>query len=166
MSGRLKYAEGDWFAVPLRDHGFAVGLVARANPHGVLCGYFFGPRHDAVPDVEAVAGLHPLDALLVTKFGHLGLRSGKWPIMGQTDWRRSDWPMPHFGRYEELTGRSWEVVYDNDDPNRVLSESQVSDDVRDRLPDDGLGGAGWVEIRLTRLLNDEQVPFPTGENRP
>lgn len=149
----MKYAEGDWFAVPLRDHGFALGLVARANPAGVLVGYFFGPRHESVPDLDAAARLHPLDAVLVTKFGHLGLRSGKWPILGRQDWRRSDWPMPHFGRYEELTGRSWEVVYDDNDPNKLVTETLIADDVRVRLPDDGGAGAGWVEIRLTKLLN-------------
>ena len=31
MAARVRYSEGDWFAVPLRDGGFAVGLIARAN---------------------------------------------------------------------------------------------------------------------------------------
>ena len=39
---KASYREGDWFAVPLRDGGYAAGLIARANPKGVLLGYFFG----------------------------------------------------------------------------------------------------------------------------
>ncbi len=38
MSG--DYSEGDWFAVPLREGGFAVGVIARVMPHkdGILLG--------------------------------------------------------------------------------------------------------------------------------
>jgi hypothetical protein len=45
----IKYREGDWFAVPLRNGGFAVGLVARANPKAALLGYFFGPKTKGYP---------------------------------------------------------------------------------------------------------------------
>lgn len=48
------YREGSRFAVPLRQGGYAVGLVARVNPRGVLLGYFFGPRHD-VPGPSATS---------------------------------------------------------------------------------------------------------------
>ena len=72
------YGEGDWFAVPLREGGFAAGVVARANPKAVLLGYFFGPRRAAVPSVEEVSRLRPDDAVLVGKFGpkQPGSRSG------------------------------------------------------------------------------------------
>jgi hypothetical protein len=55
-SQKINYREGDWFAVPLRDGGYAVGLVARMDNRGGVLGYFFGPRRDDVPspsDVEA-----------------------------------------------------------------------------------------------------------------
>jgi hypothetical protein len=92
---KVKYREGDWFAVPLRDGGFAVGLVARANPGVVLLGYFFGPMRSEVPKLEDLAGLQPGDAVLIGMFGHLAIVQGKWPLLGRLDgWDRRDWPTP------------------------------------------------------------------------
>lgn len=128
---KVKYREGDWFGVSLRDSGFAVGLVARANPGGVLLGYFFGRLRSEVPALDDVAGLQPADAVLVRKFGHLGIVQGKWPLLGRLDgWDRRQWPTPVFVRYEELTGRSFRVFYDDDDPNRVSSSRTRSANLR------------------------------------
>jgi hypothetical protein len=150
---RVKYREGDWFAVPLRDGGYGVGLVARANPGGVLLGYFFGPLRPEVPGLEDVACLRPDDAVLIERFGHLGIVQGRWPLLGRLDrWDRREWPTPVFVRYEELTGRSFQVFYDDDDPNRVLREEQVAPGEAEQAPKDGLMGAGFAEGALTRLL--------------
>ncbi len=148
---RVKYREGDWFAVPLQDAGFAVGLIARANPGGVLLGYFFGPRRSGVPALGEVTGLRPGDAVLVRKFGHLGIAQGKWPLLGRADdWDRREWPTPAFVRYEELTGRSFRVIYDDDDPNKVLREELVAPGEAEQGPKDGLMGAGFAEAALTQ----------------
>lgn len=150
---RVRYREGDWFAVPLRDGGYAVGAIARANPGGVLLGYFFGPRRPGVPGLEDVAGLEPGDAVLVRKFGHLGIVQGRWPLLGQVDgWDRREWPMPVFVRYEELTGRSFRVFYADDDPNRLLREERVAPGAAEQGPKDGLMGAGFAETILSNLL--------------
>ena len=150
---KVKYREGDWFAVPLRDGGFGIGVVARASPTGVLLGYFFGPQHSEVPSLQDVVGLRSGDAVLVRKFGHLGIVQGNWPLLGRLDdWDRRDWPMPVFVRYEELTGRSFRVFYDDDDPNRLLREEQVAPGASEQAPKDGLMGAGFAEGALTRLL--------------
>ncbi|MGH9123476.1 MAG: Imm26 family immunity protein [Acidimicrobiales bacterium] len=147
------YREGDWFAVPLRKGGFAVGMVTRANPGGALLGYFFGPRRDAPPSLADVAGLNPGDAILVAMFGHLGLTQGKWAILGRFDgWDRADLPMPAFVRYEELTGRSFRVFYADDDPNRLLREEKIVPGGGEEGPKDGLLGAGAVEKVLTSQL--------------
>jgi Immunity protein 26 len=156
---KAQYQEGDWFAVPLRRGGFAVGIIARANPDGVLLGYFFGPWRAQLPTLDEVAGLHAGEALLVTKFGDLGLirptqTNAPWPLIGRLDtWEPSAWPMPVFGRYEELTGRSFEAHYADDDPNRRLREVQVASDRIDGLPRDSLFGAGAVEIWLDHHLH-------------
>jgi len=150
---KVTYREGDWFAVPLRDGGFAVGLIARANPGGVLLGYFFGPLRSEVPKLPDLAVLRPSDAVLIRKFGHLGIVGGKWPLVGRLDgWDRRDWPTPVFVRYEELTGRSFRVFYDDDDPNKVLHEEQVAPGEGEHAPKDGLMGARFAEVTLTRLL--------------
>ncbi|WP_198152979.1 Imm26 family immunity protein [Pseudofrankia sp. DC12] len=141
---KTSYREGDWFAVPLREGGYAIGIVARANRDGVLLGYFFGPRRDAVPTLADVQGLLPGDAALVGKFGHLGLKQGKWLVLGRLDgWHRDLWPMPALVRYEELSGRSFKVFYDDDDPNRLIREEEILPGAAEQGPKDGLMGGNW-----------------------
>lgn len=150
---KVRYREGDWFAVPLRDSGYATGLIARANPKGALLGYFFGPRRLEIPPLHDVSGLRPGDAVLVRKFSHLGIVDGTWALLGRLDgWKRQDWPTPVFVRYEELTGRSFHVFYDDNDPSRVLREKRVPPGEAEQAPKDGLMGAGFTEAILTRLL--------------
>jgi len=150
---RRNYAVGAWFAVPLREGKFAAGVVARAQADGVLLGYFFGPKRADVPELSDVEHLKASDAVLVCKFGHLGLVKKKWPILGCLEgWDPQLWPMPTFVRFEELTGRSFRVTYADDDPNRLLREEQIPPGTAEQGPKDGLLGAGAAEIALTSLL--------------
>jgi hypothetical protein len=150
---RVSYSVGDWFAVPLPDGGFAVGIVARANPKGVLLGYFFGPRRSNPPAVAELERLTSADAVLTTKLGHLGLIDARWPVLGRTqDWDPGLWPMPTFVRYEQLTGRIFEVCYDQDDPNLAVAEDQISADQALGRRADRMSGHGAVENRLAGLL--------------
>lgn len=162
MTRTQRYREGDWFVVPLFGGGFAVGVVARANPKGVLLGYFFGPRRDQPPRLEDVTGLTPASACLVAHFGHLGLKGGQWQVLGRLpDWDRSEWPMPVFHRYEELTGRYIAVHYDPDDPNARVREVQITAVEADRLPQAGLAGAGYIERKLPIVLGASSRPRPS-----
>jgi hypothetical protein len=63
-----------------------------------------------------------------------------------------DWPMPVFIRYEQLTGRSLQVFYDNDDPNKLIREVRIPPGIEEQGPSDQIAGAGYVEIVLTNLL--------------
>ncbi|KYH42966.1 immunity 26/phosphotriesterase HocA family protein [Branchiibius sp. NY16-3462-2] len=148
--GRTNYQEGDWFAVPLRTGGYAIGLVARASRDGILLGYFFGPRRDEIPSLTDVDDLAQGDALLVGRFGHLGLEQGRWPIVGRlANWSRDAWPMPALVRYEELSGRSFKVTYAEDDPSRLVREDRILPGAAEQRPRDGLMGPGFVEKVLT-----------------
>ena len=78
---------------------------------------------------------------------------GKWSLLGRVDgWDRRERPTPVFIRYEGLTGRSFRVLYDDDDPSRVLREEWVAPSEAEQGPRDGLMGAGFAEGALTRLL--------------
>jgi hypothetical protein len=148
-----KYAEGDWFAVPLRSGGYAIGVVARASRGGVLLGYFFGHEQLRLPTLADVETLRPADAIHVQRFGHLGFQQGTWPVLGRlAAWDRSAWSMPTFVRYEELTGRSFRVLYDDEDPNRLVREIEVEPGQPEQGPRDAMAGAGAVEKILTSLL--------------
>jgi Immunity protein 26 len=152
---KLPYGEGTWFAVPLKDGGYGVGLVARIAPRGrVLLGYFFGPRLSAPPTLEEVGHLNAGDAVLIQRFGDVYLVEGRWPIIGQqASWTRSAWPMPAFGRYVELDGKGWRVEYQDNNPNSVPRESRISPEAVQRLPNNALLGAGVVEATLTKRLS-------------
>jgi len=155
----LPYREGTWFAVPLRGGGYAVGVVARMAPMGrVLTGYFFGPRRTELPSLEEVRGHRPDLAVLVQRFGDLHLMEDKWPVLGNDDsWQREEWPMPVFGRYVEGDGKAWRVEYQHEDPNSVPRETRMSVEESRQLPENGLLGAGAVEIKLSKLLGTSQA---------
>ncbi|MFC4138502.1 MULTISPECIES: Imm26 family immunity protein [unclassified Microbacterium] len=147
----INYSEGDWYAVPIGEKSYGIGLVARLSGTGEVLSYFFGPRCDEVPTLDDVAGYDPSDAVLVGHHGDLSLLDSRWPILGKLPgWDRNLWPMPVFLRRETLSGRVFKVFYDADDPSRWIGDARTSDDAEG--PEDGLMGAGFVEARLSRLL--------------
>ncbi|MCX5677329.1 MAG: immunity 26/phosphotriesterase HocA family protein [Planctomycetota bacterium] len=149
---KLPYTEGTVFLVPLRNGGYARGVVARASPEGKgLFGYFFGPRLPS-PAAATLEGLDPERAVLRVVFGDLGLINGEWPILGTVlGWERSQWPMPDFVRRDPLGKRKPVLVrYSDTDPLRVEAEYPIEDD-SDLTPDSAYG-YGAVEIKLTKLL--------------
>jgi len=80
----LPYREGSWFAVPLRQGGFGLGLVARATEEGkVIVCYFFGPRRETVPVLADARHAKASDAVRVARVGDLFLLRGQWPIIGR-----------------------------------------------------------------------------------
>jgi hypothetical protein len=118
-----------------------------------MLGYFFGPCRPELPSLADVHGLHAADAVLVRRFGDLGLLDGTWPVLGRVDgWDRSAWPMPAFVHHESLTDRSVLVYYDEDDPNKCLSRRRIPLGASTQGPKDGLMGSGFAEITLTNLL--------------
>ena len=148
---KLSYAEGSVFAVPLRDEGYARGVVARSDPKGeILFGYFFGPRILQISEAS-VNELQPSDAIVRLRFGALGLRNGEWPVLGLIpDWNRLSWPISDFVRRDPMGRRRTRLVRYLDDPSQAVAEYAVEDDPR--LPADSLSGYGAVEIKLTVLL--------------
>jgi hypothetical protein len=149
---RARFGEGDWFAVPLREGGFAAGVIARRDG-SLLLGYFFGPCRRQVPALGDVAGLGPGDAVLAGKFGYLGIREGRWPLLGRlAGWDRRDWPIPVFIRYEELTGRSFWVYYGDVSLAGPVREVQIPPGAAEQGPKDGVMGHLFAEGILTRLL--------------
>ena len=150
---RRPYREGDLFAVPLGYGGDALGVAARVGGRGAVLGYFFSRWYESVPDADDVGQLAPSQAVLVQRFGDLGLTRGSWRVIAQLPgWGREDWPMPAFGRREELTGRCVRVEYSDDDPNSLPREVAVDVEECDRLPQDGAAGYGFVEAKLSTLV--------------
>jgi hypothetical protein len=151
---KLQYMEGDWFAIPLRNGGYALGLIARMDGKGEVLGYFFGPRHQDLPLEQETKNLSPSSAILIRRIGDLGLLRGEWPIVAHSPhWRREEWPQPAFGRIAMDESWASQVEYSEDDLSQVIREVPVSLAEARNLPEDGLSGYGAAEIRLTKLLS-------------
>lgn len=152
MKSRMPPPEGTVFLVPLRDDGFSIGVLARADNAGRAFGYFFGPRVGRESRVH-LPSLRPDQALLVGMFGDLELLRGNWPLIGSiSPWSRSAWPIPPLARVDEVAGKAWLSTYGDD--LRCTSENPISVAEAARHPYDRLMGAGAVEIRLTKLIRE------------
>ena len=150
---KLPYEEGSVFAMPLRNAGFARGVVARAPRRGkILLGYFFGPRLETSEEAM-FDDLHPNLAMARIRFGDLGLFEGRWLIIGKVpNWNRADWPIPDFVRRDPISKKAWLVRYVNDDPLRSVSELLSNYDDMQLLDSDGLFGSGAAEAKISKLL--------------
>jgi hypothetical protein len=156
MARRKKnYRESDVFAVPLRDGGFAVGVVACSSAGSIILGYFFGPRHEVVPTSDVACQLNPTEPVLIRLVGALGLLNGEWPIIGSIDnWESEKWPLPKF--LHENPSRPEEcflVTYNRKNLNAPpVAVEPIDCALASGYPEDVMSGYGAVEIRLTRLL--------------
>ena len=149
---KVRYKEGDVFAVTLDGGGFCLGVVARMPRDGkVLLGYFFGPRLANVPAAIETSLLHPEKAVKVAKFGDLFLIKGRWPVISHIqDWDRGHWPMPKFVRRDAISRRAFLITYSEDDPKQPVSEERCDFDIA--FETDSVWGAGFAEAILAKAL--------------
>jgi hypothetical protein len=152
---KQKYAEGDWFAVPLRNGGYALGVIARTDGKGGAIGYFFGPAYSVPPSLDDVIDKNANNAILVSNFGDIGLQRKKWKlIIGRaSSWDRNQWPIPPFVRTDAISGKNRKVIYDEDNLNTEKSLVSCSPEEAAILPKDAIAGYGAVEMKLTKLLD-------------
>jgi hypothetical protein len=153
----IHYSEGQWFAVPLRRGGYALGIIVRGGykTKGGL-GYFFGPKYEDLPGDEATYEKHAEDALLIARFGDLGIVRGSWPLIQSTrPFSKEEWPIPKFGTEVPLPpGKGFIREYEQDSSGALICVRQtpVDADKIQKFPKDAVMGGGAVEIKLTKLL--------------
>lgn len=153
MAKKINYAEGDCFSVPLREGGFALGVVARMDAQGVVFGYFFGPKVDNV-ELLYPTSIEIDSHILKGQFGDLGLLNGDWKVIGEIPgWSRDSWIMPPCLRWEAGETKGILCTYDENTLEAIAEEEVlVSDIAVNDYPVDRLMGYGSVEIKLTKLL--------------
>jgi len=153
----FSYNEGDIFGVPLRNGNFALGVIARLAPPGVvLLGYFYSYQSQDLPSADELPILKPQDAVAVLRFSALSLRTGEWRVISRIEqWltKRGQWRMPRFLRRFPVSDVAWLVSYAEDDPSQEVALNPCNDGTLGYEPD-GMCGAGFVEIRLTKLLEN------------
>jgi len=147
---KKKLVVGMVFLVPLRDSGYAAGVLARYTGKGDGLGYFFGPRIFDPENVDCSSFQAGLE-ILVGMFGDLDLHKGTWPIIGMVgDEALKAWPVPKMARVDEAADLAWVSTYDDD--LRLVKEEKVSPSQVEKYHYDRMMGPGSVEIRLTKLL--------------
>lgn len=151
---KLTYSEGDWFAVPLKDGGYGIGLAARVGRRGAVFGYFYGPRHPNIPKSDDTQFLNAENAILLGIFGDLGLLDSSWPIIRKSDeWDRTKWPLPAFGRIDSLDPNlGFRTVYEENNLLEIISEKEVSAREAASLTEDGLYGYISLANYLNKLI--------------
>ncbi len=147
------FKEGTWFAIPLREGGYATGRVARHSPNGeIILAYFFGPKRETIPALEELEQVASDSAIKIAQVGALGIIEGSWPVVGDLpSWEREKWPIPVFIRRDDIGKMAWRVVYADDNPNWVVSEERIPYE-SSGYERDSLLGAGAAEIILTQML--------------
>ncbi len=149
---KINYSEGDIITVPLSDNSGqeAIGVVARMNGEGIAFGYFFSPATDTTE-------LDSKSSILAGMFGDLGLIDGKWKVVGKVEpWVRDQWPLVPLLAYRNA-GQSTELIhYDEETLKEVKAVKVEPESVNENdYHRDGLMGAGFVEKRLTKIINPE-----------
>lgn len=154
MGRKINYSEGDCFSIPLRNGGYALGVVARMDGDGIVFSYFFGPKIDEFVDLN-INDLSPKKAILSGQVGDLGLLNLEWKVIGKIpNWSRKEWAMPSFLRFDEGDSIGFLSKYD-ENTLKFISELKIQlskINTRD-FPKDSLMGYGFVEIKLTKLLS-------------
>lgn len=156
----VKYDEGQWFAVPLRDGHYGIGIIVRGNYHtkGGL-GYFFGPKYSNVPTEQETYSKNKDNAILICRFGDLGIIRGDWPLINNAKlFSREEWPVPLFHRVLPIPENKAVIVEYRQNFNGMGAPfretiTPLSEEVL-RLPEAGLFGSGAVEIELTKLTRE------------
>jgi len=156
----IQYREGQWFVIPLRAGGYALGTIVRGcNKTKGGLGYFFGPKYREIPDDKVIWEKSPADAILITWFSDLGIINGSWPLLRSTrPFSIDDWPIPKFGHKDPLVpGKGYirEYTMDAYGSWMLKKESIVAVEEIIDFPEDVFMGGGAVEIKLTKLLSDE-----------
>jgi|SRR5271157_6053791 len=156
----IKYSEGQWFAVPLRSGGYAIGIIVRGSykTKGGL-GYFFGPKYAEVPSNIETLAKNKDNSILIGWFGDLGIINGDWPLIeGRKPFAREEWPVPKFYRIPPLPiEKAFVVEYDQDTSiHHPIHEYivPISEEIL-KLPEDGGYGSGAIEIELDKLLSNK-----------
>ena len=155
MSDRQEYSEGDFFAVPLKTGGFAIGLALCLGIKHDVVARFFGPVRDSLPSLDELKNLREINSAHIEHFLDDGLRDGSWEVIGQyPEWDAYDWPIPKFGWLERSPsnseGQAFEVELDEN--LRASRQKKVSIEHFNTLPYEVLVGSKDVEITLALAL--------------
>lgn len=152
---KVKYVDGDIFVFPLRNNGFGVGLIAHHNK-GMIVGYFLNEKFKRIPKTDELnLKFEKKNIIYICIFGQLGLKNEEWKLIGRLDkFKKEDWPIPEFKRSVMFLEETWLGVSYDKELSIDTIERKITKEVAENMPDDGLAGHGFVEIKMTKLLEN------------
>jgi hypothetical protein len=149
---KIKVKEGDVFAVPLRQGGYTIGLIARRHKTSSL-GYFFDRIYLSPPEELNVADINKWKVALIGQFSALGIEEGEWPLLKKNfDFIRKEWPIPVLKMQDPLSEKYFAVIYDD----TLFNEERhlITKEEADKLFGHGVYGYGALEKKLSSILAD------------
>lgn len=152
---KINSKEGDVFAVPLRQGGYGIGLIAREHKT-ITLGYFFKKNYLSVPEEVDVAGINKWEVALIGKFSTMGIENGEWPLLKTTfKFNREQWPIPVLKMQDPLSEKYFAVIYDD----TLFNEERhlITKEEADKLFGHGLYGYGALEKKLSSILAEPAV---------
>lgn len=149
---KLKIKEGDVFAVPLLQGGYAIGLVAREHK-GITLGYFFKSIFTEVPEFLDATDINSWPVAFIGKFSSLGIEEEEWPLL-KTNFvfKREDWPIPVFKMQDLLTEQYFAVLYDDTLVNE--ERYKITKEEADKLFGHAYSGHGSLQKKISSLIDD------------
>ena len=159
-TSKANYELGTWVAIPLPEAGYTIGIIVGGDSgSGVLLGYFFPELFSKPPALQNLKNKTAAGAVLIAWFGDLGIRQGRWPILGkEKSFERQDWPVPSFGRVDATNPQKGYVTeYNLETPikGQPVRETRCNSEELLDLPYDGLYGATALEAKLNAMLKPE-----------
>lgn len=147
---RVKLKEGDVFILPIGE-SYGIGIISRLSKTKIPFGYFYNILLQTQPKIESL-DLSKENTIYCSQFGIQGFKDGTWKILGNLkDFERKNWPMPIFYQKRELL--PGELVYIDDDLEEYKRErAPLNEEEYKNYPSIGLGGSGYIEKKLAKLL--------------
>lgn len=148
---KIKINEGVGFAVPLRQGGYGIGLLARQNK-GIALGYFFNKVFTSIPEDLDTSDLNYWKIVLIGQFSCMGIQKELWPILKTNfQFKREEWPIPVLKMQDPITEQYFSVLYDES----LLREKRkkIDKEEADELFGHGLYGYIALEKKLSTLLS-------------
>lgn len=147
---KIKLNEGDVFFLPIGDF-FCLGIITRLRNGKIPFGYFYKQLYTELPKIENL-NFDKNNIVYISQFGVQGFKDGSWKIIGKLPgFNIKDWPLPIF--YQKNDSLPDQLVYLDDNLEEIKRErALLSENEYENLPRAGLGGSGYIEKKLAKIL--------------
>jgi hypothetical protein len=147
---KIKFKEGQVFAVPLRQGGYVLGILVREYIK-ITLGYFFNKIYPTIPDKVDKSEISIDKIALIALFSSMGIEDGYWPLV-ETNllFKKGDWPIPLMKMQDPLTEKYYSVLFDEtliNDERKLISE-----EIAQKLFDHSLHGYVSLEKKVSTIM--------------